>query len=178
MKKMRLLNNYRVLYKPDHPTCMTSDNWNGYVYEHIYVMEKHLNRPLEENEVVHHLDCNPANNRLSNLLLLSRGMHAKLHFWIDTGAFIHESYERNGMNSGNSKVTELKYCNHCEATLQDKQEKYCSKSCESADKQNPLKPTKNQLEEDMKNLSWLAIGRKYGVSDNGARKWAKTYSLL
>jgi hypothetical protein len=70
-------------------------------------MEKYLDRALTENEVVHHLDCNKSNNRLGNLLLLSNAMHAKLHFWIDTGAFVHESYERNRMNSEKSKVIEL-----------------------------------------------------------------------
>ena len=107
MKKVRELNRYRVIYEPDHPTCMTSNNWKGYVYEHKYVMEKYLDRALTENEVVHHLDCNKSNNRLGNLLLLSNAMHAKLHFWIDTGAFVHESYERNRMNSEKSKVIEL-----------------------------------------------------------------------
>ena len=80
-------------------------------------MEKYLERSLSEEEVVHHLDCNPANNRIDNLLLLTKNMHAKLHLWIDAGAFISESYDRNGMNSGKSKVTEPPYCKVCGKTV-------------------------------------------------------------
>ena len=178
MKKTRELNGYRVIYEPDHPTCMTSDNWQGYVYEHRYVMEKYLKRSLSEEEVVHHLDCNPANNRIDNLLLLTKNMHAKLHLWIDAGAFISESYDRNGMNSGKSKVTEPTYCKVCGKTLQGKQKNTCSTKCNGILQTNPDKPTKEQLKEDIENMSWLAIGRKYNVSDNGARKWAKQYGLL
>ncbi len=36
----------------------------------------------------------------------------------------------------------------------------------------------NLLKEDIENLSWVAIGKKYGVSDNAVRKWAKKYGIL
>jgi len=38
--------------------------------EHRFVMSQHLGRPLLTEEVVHHIDGNPANNVLSNLQLL------------------------------------------------------------------------------------------------------------
>jgi hypothetical protein len=164
---------------------MDCDNWKGWVYEHILVVESNLGRQLESNEVVHHLDCNRSNNRSENLIVLSRGDHVKIHNWIDTGAFIHESYERNGLNSGNSKVTEPTYCEICFQTLQAKQKHTCSKECAGKYKElkyqqqrGKTKPTKGELKQDMNHLSWLAIGRKYNVSDNGARKWARKYGLL
>lgn len=40
------------------------------------------------------------------------------------------------------------------------------------------KPTKEELAADMSCLPWTHIGQKYGVSDNGARRWARTYGLL
>lgn len=184
-KSIRNLNGYRVIYKPDHPSAMTSDNWKGYVYEHIYIIERHLERQLTKDEIVHHLDCNRANNRLDNLLVLSRNMHNKLHEWINNGAVIHESYEQNRMNSGNSKVIEPEYCEICGLTLYAKQKHTCSVECykalleqQSEARRGKPKPTLGELRKDMKELSWLAIGRKYNVSDNGARKWAKQYGLL
>ncbi len=32
-----------------------------------------------------------------------------------------------------------------------------------------------QLLADLRELSWVAIGRKYGVSDNAVRKWLRRY---
>lgn len=179
MKSNRILNNYHVIYKPDHPTSMSSGNWEGYVYEHIYVIENYLGRSLREEEVVHHLDCNPMNNRIENLLLLTRDMHPKIHAWIDSGAFICESYKMNGMNSGKSKVTEPTYCEICDITLQGKQVYTCSNECNIARRnKNSTRPSKEQLASDIATMSWSAIGRKYNVSGNAAKKWAKKYELL
>jgi len=36
------------------------------------------------------------------------------------------------------------------------------------------RPSKEQLLDDLKKMSWLAVGRKYGVSDNAVRKWMKS----
>lgn len=39
-------------------------------------------------------------------------------------------------------------------------------------------PLKEDLEKELKNFtSFLALGRKYGVSDNAVRKWCKRYNL-
>jgi hypothetical protein len=37
------------------------------------------------------------------------------------------------------------------------------------------RPTYEQLKEDLSHMSWLAVGRKYGVSDNAVRKWIRWY---
>ena len=43
------------------------------------VMEKMLGRPLEPDEVVHHIDGDPQNNVFSNLEVMVRSDHTKLH---------------------------------------------------------------------------------------------------
>ena len=37
------------------------------------------------------------------------------------------------------------------------------------------RPSHEQLLEDLRSTSSLAVGRKYGVSDNAVRKWVRWY---
>lgn len=46
------------------------------------IAEKTLGRKLFDHEVVHHMDENPRNNELNNLLVISRVMHGKLHQYL------------------------------------------------------------------------------------------------
>lgn len=52
---------------------------NNYVLMHRIVMENHIGRPLNKNEVVHHIDGNKFNNDISNLALMKRSEHSKEH---------------------------------------------------------------------------------------------------
>jgi len=40
------------------------------------------------------------------------------------------------------------------------------------------RPSKDQLKKDINSMYWLEIGRKYQVSDNAVRKWARNYDLI
>lgn len=176
---IRELNGYRLVYEPGHPKCMTSDNWDGYVYEHIYVIEKYRGRAILDSEIVHHLDGNRANNRHQNLLVLDRGEHAKLETWISQGAPNEKLLGANRVNSGKSTASP-EYCLACLRTLQDKQRKHCSVECavSSGNNHNVKQPSAEELFEDMQCMTWTAMGLKYGVSDNAVRKWAKKHDLL
>lgn len=179
MKSIRILNGYRVVYKPEHPRAMTSENWLGYVYEHIVVAEDSLGRSIRENEVVHHLNGRKDDNRQANLLVLEKGQHARLHMWLDNGAPYEGTLRVNALNSGKPKSHEPRDCLVCGRTIQkSNSDKCCSKECSALNRRKVNRPTKEQLIEDISNLSWVAIGKKYGVSDNGARKWAKRYGLI
>lgn len=65
---------YRSVYRPDHPCA----NRKGYVYEHRFVMEEHLGRCLVGDEVVHHINETPSDNRLDNLRLMTAAEHSRL----------------------------------------------------------------------------------------------------
>ena len=61
-----------MLAPDDHPyPAYTKASGSKYILEHRYVMEQHLGRYLEPNEVVHHIDENPSNNDIGNLRLYS-----------------------------------------------------------------------------------------------------------
>jgi hypothetical protein len=74
-------NGYRLIRQPNHKR-----NWNGYVQEHILIMEKHLGRELQffgksnpNNEIVHHKNEDTINNSLNNLQLMKHQEHLNFH---------------------------------------------------------------------------------------------------
>lgn len=68
-------NGYIYIKKRDHPNA----NSHGYVAEHVLVMEKKLGRYLEKDEVIHHINFIPYDNRIQNLHLFeNNSKHQKV----------------------------------------------------------------------------------------------------
>ncbi len=77
-------------------------------------------------------------------------------------------------------------CLHCGGGFQPKyaRHRYCSQECGVRSKGSSLprpdarkveRPSHSQLLEDLAITSFVAVGRKYGVSDNAVRKWLRYY---
>lgn len=49
------------------------------VKEHRYIMEQHLGRILSSNEMIHHINGNPKDNRIENLMIVTNKEHGRLH---------------------------------------------------------------------------------------------------
>lgn len=73
--KKRRTDGYIALYFPEHPRS----NSEGYIMEHVLVMECIIGRPLKDDEVVHHKNHKKDDNRKENLELMTFKEHARLH---------------------------------------------------------------------------------------------------
>lgn len=62
----------------------------GKKHEHRAIAEQLMGRLLNTNEVVHHLDSNPLNNSVNNLMVMDRRSHGKLHLFLDLQRVILE----------------------------------------------------------------------------------------
>lgn len=49
------------------------------IAEHRYIVEQREGRKLTSNEVIHHINHDKSDNRLTNLAVLSRAEHTRLH---------------------------------------------------------------------------------------------------
>lgn len=66
---------YKAIYFPDHPKSTT----DGYIMEHVLVMECLIGRYLKDDEVVHHINGKRDDNRKENLQLMTFKEHARFH---------------------------------------------------------------------------------------------------
>ena len=69
-------NGYIEIYEPNHPNSKS----NGWIKEHRYIMSLYLNRPLKDNEVVHHKNKWKKDNRIENLELLLVNQHDRINY--------------------------------------------------------------------------------------------------
>ena len=84
--KYKTQEGYIKIKQKAHPFA---DN-QGYVLEHRLIIEKNIGRIINKNELVHHKNGIKSDNRISNLEIISRGVHTTLHCkGKKTGKFAH-----------------------------------------------------------------------------------------
>jgi len=67
---------YILIRAPEHPRASP----NGYVFEHIVVLEKKIGRPLQPTECSHHINGVKTDNRPENLEVVMIGAHTTFHW--------------------------------------------------------------------------------------------------
>lgn len=139
---------YLYFMDKDHPLSSPI----GRVYYHRHLISLKLGRWITSKEHVHHKDGDRKNNKLENLELLSPTEHAYKH---------HPQ-----------RIT--RPCEVCGTYT--KNDYYCSDKCAKLARRTVKRPPLEQLLQDISNMSMLAVGKKYGVSDNAIRKWIKYYN--
>jgi len=51
----------------------------SYKQEHRLIMENHIGRELSDDEIIHHINHIPTDNRIENLQIMTHQTHTKLH---------------------------------------------------------------------------------------------------
>ena len=154
---------YKAVYLPNHQDADSRGN----VYLHRLIAEQEiLNRPIKKDEVVHHIDENKNNNSPDNLLVFkSQNDHTAFH---QGGQLIKDG----DVYISSRKIYYCKYCG-CQVSYGNNQ---CAK-CYKKIHQISNKPTKEILEDELKNKTYSAIAREYNVTPNSVKKWAKGYGI-
>jgi hypothetical protein len=88
----------------------------------------------------------------------------------------------------NVRMIHDRVCEECGREYRPRRvdQRYCSLSCGIHHERPHLRvprpetrkvprPTYEQVKEDLGHMTWLAVGRKYGVTDNAVRKWMRWY---
>lgn len=122
--------------------------------------------------ILDHINGRGRDNRLENLQVVCPNCAATL----DTHC------------GRNLRLIDNRICEECGARYSPRSvdQRFCSLPCaryrERPEQRVPRpatrkvpRPSYEQLQADLARMSWVAVGRKYGVSDNAVRKWVRWY---
>ena len=135
---------HRVYYRA------TINGKTVYLHRYIYIKNK---GPVPKGRIVHHKDDNPFNNEPSNLILLTRSQHSKMHIekrkennnkhLIEARKLI----ENNLPKPKPQKIERTQNCEYCgklftKIAYPNRVLKYCSNLCASNARYKRLHPSK------------------------------------
>ncbi len=121
--------------------------------------------------ILDHVNGVPTDNRFENLRIVCPNCAATL----DTHC-----------GRKNKLIRDARECLHCgkEFVPNYESQLYCSQPCgvhskgrpgPRAERRKVPRPSYQELMQDLETMSFVAIGRKYGVSDKAVRKWIGWY---
>lgn len=108
---------------------------------------------------------------LNKCILVCANCHLEIHY-PDLGV----STSINDNNFLNKDIKATGECPVCNEPVFGT--RFCSVPCAKVGKRKVVRPTSDELKLLIEQNSYCELGRKFGVSDNAIRKWAKGYGLI
>lgn len=149
--KYDIVSYQRMGYKNGITTVLYYGNAKTYkiiLEDYINASPYHLQRKLETaNRIIEAIDIKD-NRKMVSEKAQNNLKEIRCNFCVDCGKIISASSTR---------------CKSCRS----KQPQY----------RKVQRPSRNVLKDEIRNTSFLQIGKRYGVTDNAVRKWCKGYNL-
>lgn len=121
------------------------------------------------SSIIHSWSWERAKKELQKCVLLCSNCHREVH------------YSERDMEYKINLMPWLRLdCKQCKTSFDTKNgnQLFCSIACRAVHDRRVLRPTKKQLEKMIQDrIPWIQLGKMFGVSDNGVRKWAKGYGI-
>lgn len=145
-------------------------------------LEFHHTNPLEKDFAISnlpHCSFEKALAEIQKCIMVCANCHREIHAGLIDN--IPEPYiDANKVEMHLQDLQELKtrkkyYCKNCGVEITRGAE-YCS-FCYQESKQNPRKPSREILKQEIRNIPFTHLGQKYDVTDNAVKKWCISYGL-
>lgn len=121
---------------------------------------------------LHHMDGNHFNNSFDNLQILCPNCHSLTSNYRNKGTQLVKSYNTDTEYKQKEKTN---FCICCGIGITDKA-KYCTE-CWHASQRKVERPSREVLKDEIRNVPFLQLGNKYGVSNKAIVKWCIAYNL-
>lgn len=119
-----------------------------------------------------HINGDNLDHRIENLLILCPNCHSQTDTYCSKTKSIGVYKSNNEIFGYVDKPKEFYFCSECGDSVHEKGF-LCVKCSKILMRKVKDRPTKEQLRVDLLSMTYVAIGKKYGVSDNTIRKWLK-----
>jgi hypothetical protein len=117
---------------------------------------------------------------LKKCILVCSNCHREIHNPQQNEILEDQGLSNSNLNREHNRENHFTPSGSCPTCFEDVYgTKYCSVECaQKGGRKVANRPGKTTLKKLIKTTSWVAIGKKYGVSDNAVRKWAKQYKII